>query len=334
MDAKRPPVALRADEIIIRLAKESDRAALESIAARTWDGHDYLPQVLAGWLADPAGEFCVAQAGPGGPVVGAAKLTRFSPQEWWLEGMRVDPDYYGLGIGMAIHRHLVRRAIALSGQRGVLRYSTDVENGAVHRMAVQTGFHMAARFQRLTASASSALPGADDFERLTPDAVPAARAYLDGSATYIQAAQSAVGRRRWSARLITGERLHAWAAQGQLFAWKWKDRLRRDAGMDGLMIAGEYATDDGRELVIEYLDAAPGGLALLAEAARSLAAALHCERTWHMLLYRPERIVAVEQAGWRCPADLSGRACLFARSLNEPEQLSDFEHDTGPHDGS
>jgi hypothetical protein len=98
------------------------------------------------------------------------------------------------------------------------------------------------------------------------------------------------------------------------------------------MIAGPYATDDGQELVIEYLDAMPGALALMAEAARSLAAAVNCERTWHMLLYRPERLVALEQAGWRCPIDLSGRACLFARQLNEPERT--LEPDTEPSHGS
>jgi GNAT superfamily N-acetyltransferase len=325
MEAKRPPVALRSDDVILRRAHESDRAALESIASRTWEGHDYLPQVLTDWLADPEGEFCVAVAGQDGQVIGTAKLTRFGPEEWWLEGMRVDPDYYGLGIGTTLHRHLVRRAIVLGNGRGVLRYSTDVENGAVHRMAAESGFRMVARFQRLTAGASADLPGADTFTRLGPDAVPAVRAYLEKSATYAQAARSAVARRRWSCRLITDERLHAWAVQGQLY--RWTDPRGEGEAFGGVMIATPYATDNGQELVIEYLDAKPGGLALMAEATRSLAAAMHCERTWHMLLLRPERLVALEQAGWRCPEDLSGRACLFARTLNEPEMSFELERE-------
>lgn len=330
MEAKRPPIAFRPDDVFCRPAAEADRAALESIAARTWEGHDYLPQVLTEWLADPDGEFCVAVGGTHGPVLGTAKLTRFGPEEWWLEGMRVDPDYYGLGIGSALNRHLVERAIVLGNWRGVLRYATDVENAAVHRMAAETGFRMVARFQRLTAAANADLPGSDAFQPLMPAAVPAVRAYLAKSATYDLAARSAVGRRRWACRLINDERLHTWAAQGQLYGWSGQGG--RNGALDGVMIAGPHMTDKGPELVIEYLDAAPGGLALMAEAARSLAAALDCERTWHMLLYRPERIVALEQAGWRCPTDLSGRACLFARQLNEPETRSAF--DVEPNSGS
>ena len=52
-----------------------------------WGGHDYIHLVWADWLKDTEGLLTVAEYG--GHVVGLYKLTRLSPSEWWLEGLRV-----------------------------------------------------------------------------------------------------------------------------------------------------------------------------------------------------------------------------------------------------
>lgn len=70
-----------------------------------WEGEDYVPQVWDDWLADPHGQLSVAEIG--GRVVGLGKLTRLAPGEWWLEGLRVDPQWQGRGIGRALHEYHV-----------------------------------------------------------------------------------------------------------------------------------------------------------------------------------------------------------------------------------
>ena len=310
------------EQISIRRAQESDRRALELIAARTWEGHDYLPEVISDWLADHEGEFVVATLGAEGRVVGTGKLTRLGTGEWWMEGMRVDPDMYGKGIGGILHRYAVTRAHDLADDGGLLRFSTDDENTAVHRMAAETGFALVATFRRYLAGASAAQGGADSFSVIGPDEIGPVRAYLESSPTYAHAQRSAVMRRRWSCRLITDDRLREWAANNMLLGWHGRRGDRSQ--LDGVMIAqrteGERGTEHGPEWTVLYLDAIPGGLALMAQAARGLAAARGCSTLWHMLLARPERLVAIEQAGWRRPNDDSGRACLFSRLLTAPDR--------------
>ncbi len=51
------------------------------------------PQVWEEWLADPDGLLGVAELG--GQVVGVFKLTKFPEQEWYMEGLRVHPDFQG-----------------------------------------------------------------------------------------------------------------------------------------------------------------------------------------------------------------------------------------------
>src|SRR5258707_15674731 len=96
--------------IIIRQARLEDRAAMDSISARTWGGDDYLSDVLDDWLADPQGYFYVAEQSDNNQILGMARLVCLGADEWWLEGMRVDPDHYGQGIGRLLHHHLVRQA--------------------------------------------------------------------------------------------------------------------------------------------------------------------------------------------------------------------------------
>jgi hypothetical protein len=71
------------------------------------------------------------------------------------------------------------------------------------------------------------------------------------------------------------------------------------------------------EFNLTYLDARVGSLASIARAARALDAALDVPSVRHMILARGERLVAIEQAGWRRPKDDSGKACLFSRALNQ-----------------
>lgn len=118
----------------IRPLALGDRAAVRRIARATWGRHDYIPRVFTKWVKD--GGFFGAELA--GQLVGYAKLTRMSPTEAFLEGLRVAPDARERGIGSALIAYRLERAWR-DGMR-VARFVTWSENRPMHRMARRFGF--------------------------------------------------------------------------------------------------------------------------------------------------------------------------------------------------
>lgn len=303
----------------IRPAQITDRAGIEAIAARNWDGRDYLPHVFERWLTDAQGEFYVATVTDAAAesVVGTGKVSCLGEGEWWLEGLRVHPDYRQRGIGRALHRHGVNVAVRMGS--GVLRMSTDLFNDAVHRYAAETAFAVAQRYLRYEARAYASGFGAEQFMPLKPDDVPMVGTFLSGSAHFERCQRGTMGR-AWKCTLITPERLVAWCAEGNVFGWQQPTRYRNAArrGIDGVVIMSHpIATTSGvaGEADVMYLDAVPGTFGALARSVRGLAGKQGYDRLRTMLPTAPSHQVAIEQGGWRRPRDNSGQAVLFSRSL-------------------
>jgi RimJ/RimL family protein N-acetyltransferase len=276
--------------VTIRLAQDSDRAAMEAIAARTWGGDDYLPQVLTEWLADPNGYYYVASRED--QVVGMSRLVRLDTDEWWMEGIRVDPDLYGQGIGRELHYHCVKQAQELGS--GVVRFATSSANRAIHKLASETAFERIGDFVLYRTDGHPLDRTADEFRTLTPDDIPAIRTWLDSSSYHAQAARSLEQSWRWY--FITDDRLQARIEQSLIYGWYDKGILA------GLVIFNLFPQPEpGRVpiLNIAYLDASVGKLATLALAVRGLATQLGYRKMGMRFLARPERLVAMEQAGWR-----------------------------------
>ncbi len=85
-----------ADALTIRPLRPADRERVLEIVADVWDGHDYLPQVLDDWLADPAGNF---QAGElDGVVVAVHRWRPIQRSIAYYEGMRVAKDHRRQGM--------------------------------------------------------------------------------------------------------------------------------------------------------------------------------------------------------------------------------------------
>jgi GNAT superfamily N-acetyltransferase len=101
-----------------------------------WEGQDYVPQVWESWLNDSAGRLMVAEHQ--GRVLGLGKLTRLSSEDWWLEGLRVHPEFERQGIASSLFGELVS-AWQRTGS-GIVRFITSSERVAVHRMAEKLGF--------------------------------------------------------------------------------------------------------------------------------------------------------------------------------------------------
>jgi GNAT superfamily N-acetyltransferase len=148
--------------LTIRPARPEDKQRMLEITANTWgDGWDYIPHVWDQWLADPQGEFTVAELN--GMVVALAKLTWQGDGQWWMEGLRVDPQQRLKGIGQAMNTYQVQLAKKLGGR--VVRYATGIRNEGSHRIAQRAGFRVLARFAERVAEKLDEF--ATGLERLT-----------------------------------------------------------------------------------------------------------------------------------------------------------------------
>jgi N-acetylglutamate synthase-like GNAT family acetyltransferase len=125
----------------LRPATVADIPALLALAEQIWEGHDYLPARLGGWLDDRVGTFTVAESDQG--LVGCAKLSCLRTGEWWLEGLRVHPSARGHGVARLLHDHAVSMAELIG--TGVLRFSTASTTVETQRLAATSGFRRVLR---------------------------------------------------------------------------------------------------------------------------------------------------------------------------------------------
>lgn len=219
--------------LVCRPALPMDSADVLAFARRIWEGSDYLPEVWEEWLADPEGLLAVAEYG--GRAVGCGKLTRLSQDDWWLEGLRVDPGFQGRGIASHMHAYLHQRWQTL--RQGVLRLATSSRNEIVHHLCERDGFERIGEYQ---VYAAAPLSGAGDaaeagFQALEPDDLPEAVAFALRSGS-IRLAYSLVDLGwRWAPasadhleHLLRGSTAYWWGDRQGLLAL---DDERDDAGV-------------------------------------------------------------------------------------------------------
>ncbi|MBD3236020.1 MAG: GNAT family N-acetyltransferase [Candidatus Eisenbacteria bacterium] len=126
-----------ASTIRFRRVAPADRDQLLDIAARTWEGHDYLPQVFDTWVSDRRAFFgALVQAGR---VVGCGRVYPFDEKHGWLEGLRVHPDHQGHGLGREVARRVIAQAVSMGLRR--LYFSTYFDNASSMRISEMLGFH-------------------------------------------------------------------------------------------------------------------------------------------------------------------------------------------------
>lgn len=133
---------------LVRPAAAADRAVLEDISMRTWEGGDYLASVLDDWMAD--GGFMVGEMD--GQVFGCYKITVQHGGIAWLEGLRVHPDFRGRGLGRLLSDHCFEAASGMRARRLVaaVEFMTYYRNVESISMALSRGFAVAERFHLLT----------------------------------------------------------------------------------------------------------------------------------------------------------------------------------------
>ena len=130
------------NDLNIRLACLADEAAVRELSSHIWEGEDYIPETFADWVADPVGRFYLVLDGT--RLAGFGKLSRLTAGEWWLEGLRVHPDFRGRGVARVLHDYAVALADEIGA--GVLRFATASTNQATHHLATSTGFALVSRY--------------------------------------------------------------------------------------------------------------------------------------------------------------------------------------------
>ena len=125
----------------VRRARPADREAILDMSKHIWGGHDYMPLVWDRWLVEKKGALLTVTVD--GRPVGTSKVSLLAPGEVWLEGLRLHPDYHGLGLSKRIHRATFREAAKLNPR--TVRYSTWIGNEASRRIAEKNDFWQIAR---------------------------------------------------------------------------------------------------------------------------------------------------------------------------------------------
>ena len=150
-------------KVICRPARQSDTEAVMELTSTIWEGDDYVPKVWSDWLADPEGVLAVAEHED--RVVGLGKLTHLAPGEWWMEGLRTQPEYEGHGVASHLHEYLLNSW--LQNGNGVLRLATASFRASVQHLCERTGFEKTAEFTFFKAPVLKA--DEEDFQLVRDD---------------------------------------------------------------------------------------------------------------------------------------------------------------------
>lgn len=131
-------------DLSFRQGRLEDWPPVAQIVAHTWDDGDYITEsVWRRWAADSNGQLIVAVHD--GQIVGFARVARVGPAEWWMEGLRVDPERRRLGIARALTVQTLRW-FREHGD-GIVRLTVFSENEPSKRLVHSFGFRHTLSFK-------------------------------------------------------------------------------------------------------------------------------------------------------------------------------------------
>jgi GNAT superfamily N-acetyltransferase len=227
-------------DLVCRQARDADTADMLELTRTIWEGHDYIPQVWAEWLADPEGQLAVAEWQ--GRVVGLGKLTRLSQDDWWLEGLRTHPELEGRGIAARLHEHLL--GLWLDTGSGTLRLATASFRLPVQHLCERTGFDKVGEFTEYGAQVLEG--GIDNFQPLAiGESAEALEVALKSESLAFSGGLIDLG---WRWTTPSRDFLREAAEKGK--AWWWR-------GRQGVLALTEDTDDEGQTFPLVELLACP-----------------------------------------------------------------------------
>lgn len=141
----------------VRPLVERDRAAIESINAVTYGGHDYIAAAFSGWLKREGIDLWSAGLeDEQGVLVGLEMLTLLDKgKTGYVDALRVHPRARGCGVALKIQKHLIGIAKdQLKLPR--VRYTTSTANTASRKLAARCGFCTVAKWGMITPGGDAA----------------------------------------------------------------------------------------------------------------------------------------------------------------------------------
>ena len=276
-------------QLVCRAALPLDTPQVLELARHIWNGHDYIPFVWQAWLADAEGFLAVAEYG--NRIAGLGKLTRLAEDEWWLEGLRVHPDFEGRGFATHIHRYLMERWRSLG--KGVVRLATASKRFAVHRICEKLGFQKVGEFgaYERQAQAEGAAP---DFHLVAGEEIDEAFAFAAQSPLLPLGYHLIDLGWQWAKPRPAYLQRYVAAAQ----AYWWRER-------GGLLCVAEDDEDEVKSLLIRWVACAPPALAdLLVDFARWAGQNGYHKAAWIAPLQAPI-LTALTAAGYQAAWDFS-----------------------------
>jgi GNAT superfamily N-acetyltransferase len=133
------------------------------LARHIWNGHDYLPHVWSGWLANPANHLYVGLWG--NELAGTINLKHLGPGQWFLEGLRVHPKFQGRKFSSYLFEYALQDWCS-QPERGELRLITSSQRKVVHHLCDRLGFEKIGEIRWFTGAPLH--DQANDLRALTP----------------------------------------------------------------------------------------------------------------------------------------------------------------------
>ena len=275
--------------VSVRPARESDKAGMLEVTKNIWDGDDYVPYVWDEWLADTEGVLCVAIGESGehaGHMIGLGKLTHLGGGNWWMEGMRVQPEYQGRGISSQLHEYILN--YWLEHGDGVVRLTTSSKRLPIHHLCERFGFSKIGERTFFVAPVIQGIPAeALPLQLLKSEELPEALDFLQNS-PMLKFSNGLIdlGWRHAAPRL---EFLQNRLEHGKLWWWR---------GREGLLSYWEEDEDHVIKPSLNFLACAVGEAAALLLDYRRLAGSYSYANTTWMAPLHPEMVPVLEQAGF------------------------------------
>lgn len=206
--------------IEVRQVRQEDKDSILGFTINTWgdDSEDYIAEVFDHWTTRPDSEFLTITVDD--RPTGISHVVDLGMGEFWLEGLRVDPNARARGLGWLIHTTSIARARARGAR--IIRYVTGQKNQVSRMFAARSGFEEKAALRRFQAApnANAGFPvrlTRDHLDLLNPWLVRDPQRDLGGSYQYDWHWQ-VLTRDRLAVHLDRGE-VHGILEGGALVAW-------------------------------------------------------------------------------------------------------------------
>ncbi|MFB6165180.1 MAG: N-acetyltransferase family protein [Haloarculaceae archaeon] len=233
----------------VRQARADDRAAVAAFTADTWpdrDVTDYVPDAFPEWVESdgPRQRTFVADPDADGELAGLCQGVLLSDREAWAQGMRVNPDYRGAGVGRALNDALFRWAAEQGAT--VCRNMVFSWNSAGLGLSRGVGYEPVCEFRWAHPEPDADAAGSDDSLTVTDDPEAAWRYWQGSDARDALAGLALSLEETWALQELTPDLLARAAAETAVFA------VRGDEGTRGLAYRTRVVDREDDERWAEY----------------------------------------------------------------------------------